>query len=45
MENKIIKFHVHLPTNIEKLGKPVVVGDGKELGEWKIRFNEINKVL
>jgi hypothetical protein len=35
MENNSVTFHVHLPPNIEKLGNPVIVGDGVELGEWK----------
>ncbi|CAG8638577.1 2483_t:CDS:2, partial [Funneliformis mosseae] len=35
MENKLVTFHVHLPVDIEKLGQPVVIGNGKGLGEWK----------
>ncbi|CAI2163352.1 4918_t:CDS:2 [Funneliformis geosporum] len=35
MEDKLYTFHVHLPIEIEKLGQPVVIGDGKELGNWK----------
>jgi hypothetical protein len=35
MEETTISFHVHLPKNIEKLGYPVVIGDGIELGEWE----------
>ncbi|PKY42427.1 hypothetical protein RhiirA4_397377 [Rhizophagus irregularis] len=30
-----VTFHVHLPENIEQLGKPVVLGDVKELGLWE----------
>ncbi|RIA82804.1 hypothetical protein C1645_834788 [Glomus cerebriforme] len=35
MENNTFIFHVHLPENIEKVGNPVVLGDGKELGSWE----------
>ncbi|CAB4443923.1 unnamed protein product [Rhizophagus irregularis] len=31
----ITSFHIHLPANIEKLGYPVVIGDGSELGDWE----------
>ncbi|GBB90017.1 hypothetical protein RclHR1_01690002 [Rhizophagus clarus] len=30
-----VTFHVHLPENIEKVGKPIVIGDVKELGFWE----------
>ncbi|RIA81638.1 hypothetical protein C1645_547708 [Glomus cerebriforme] len=29
-----VMFHVHLPAEIENVGKPVVLGDVKELGLW-----------
>ncbi|RIA86038.1 hypothetical protein C1645_741135 [Glomus cerebriforme] len=35
MENKTIKFHIHLPGGIEQIGQPIVLGDGIELGSWK----------
>ncbi|RIA80402.1 hypothetical protein C1645_882190 [Glomus cerebriforme] len=35
MENRKVTFHVHLPTNIEKLGNPIVIGDKEKFGEWK----------
>jgi hypothetical protein len=35
MKDIITNFHVHLPANIEKLGYPIVIGDGNELGEWE----------
>src|SRR2546430_959987 len=34
-EIKVI-FHVHLPERVKKYGQPVVLGDIKELGLWKI---------
>ncbi|CAG8701081.1 11067_t:CDS:1, partial [Funneliformis mosseae] len=35
-ENEInFIFHVHMPENIDKIGQPVVLGDGKELGTWE----------
>ncbi|CAG8624689.1 10755_t:CDS:2, partial [Funneliformis mosseae] len=35
-ENEIkVIFHVHLPKDIEKTGNPVILGDGKELGNWE----------
>ncbi|CAI2172422.1 14093_t:CDS:2 [Funneliformis geosporum] len=36
IEDKIVTFHVHLPVDIEKHGQPIVIGNGKELGEWKL---------
>src|ERR1051325_6675551 len=35
MKNKTFTFHVHLPKEIVKVGQPIVLGDGKELGFWK----------
>src|SRR3954453_12026831 len=35
MENKKFFFHIHLPKGIEKIGQPIVLGDGKELGVWE----------
>src|SRR5436853_105568 len=35
MENKKFFFHIHLPKGIEKIGQPIVLGDGKELGNWE----------
>lgn len=43
MENNSITFHVHLPTNIEKLGNPIILGDGPELGEWKKPIVKLHK--
>ncbi len=35
-ENEInFIFHAHLPENIDKIGQPVVLGDGEELGFWE----------
>ncbi|CAG8815743.1 35456_t:CDS:2, partial [Gigaspora margarita] len=31
-----ITFHVHLPPHIERFGEPVIVGNCKELGSWKM---------
>ncbi|CAI2184234.1 5017_t:CDS:2, partial [Funneliformis geosporum] len=31
----IFIFHVHMPENIDKIGQPVVLGDGQELGFWE----------
>src|SRR5215213_4520929 len=28
MENNTFTFHVHLPENVEKIGRPVILGDG-----------------
>src|SRR5207248_909989 len=40
---KTIRFHVHLPANIEKLGQPIVIGDGRELGDWEIPIVKLNR--
>ena len=35
-ENEIkIIFHVHLPEDIDQIGQPIVLGDGRELGSWE----------
>ncbi|CAG8762326.1 20276_t:CDS:2, partial [Dentiscutata erythropus] len=31
-----ITFHVHLPPHIERYGEPVIVGNCKELGSWRM---------
>src|SRR4051794_14228757 len=43
MEFRKIKFHVHSPVNIEKLGQPIVVGDGRDLGEWENPNMKLNR--
>ncbi|GBC06772.1 hypothetical protein RclHR1_07030002 [Rhizophagus clarus] len=35
MESKIFMFHIHLPEGIKKIGKPIVLGNRKELGNWE----------
>jgi hypothetical protein len=43
-EVKVV-FHVHFPEDIENAGKPVVLGNVKELGYWKtptIKFRKLN---
>src|SRR5688572_1844943 len=35
MKSKPFTFHVHLPEGIERIGKPVVLGNIKELGLWE----------
>ncbi|GBB91806.1 hypothetical protein RclHR1_01920010 [Rhizophagus clarus] len=35
-ENEIkVIFHVHLPEDIDKIGKPIILGNIEELGLWK----------
>ncbi|GES94841.1 hypothetical protein GLOIN_2v1778799 [Rhizophagus clarus] len=43
MDNNSITFHVHLPTNIEKLGNPIIIIDGKELGDWIKPIIKLNR--
>ncbi|GES90916.1 hypothetical protein GLOIN_2v1785271 [Rhizophagus clarus] len=40
-----VTFHVHFPEDIDNVGKPVILGNVKELGYWEkpiVKFRKIN---